>query len=48
VNALGEGRARRYFFAGAQSGTVTFTDKADAFPSFIPLSADSQDILLYI
>lgn len=48
VKALGEGRARRYFSDGAQLGTFTLTAKADIFPSFIPLSADSQDILLYI
>jgi Fic family protein len=48
VKALGEGRARRYFFVGTQSGTFTLAAKADIFPSFIPLSADSQDILLYI
>jgi Fic family protein len=48
VRALGEGRARRYFSVDVQSGRVTFAAKADVFPSFIPLSADSQDILLYI
>lgn len=52
VSAQGEGRARRYFpgdldrqRAGNQHGT---TVGADAFPRFIPLSADSQDILDYI
>lgn len=48
VKALGEGRARRYFADGAQFGIATLAAKADIFPSFIPLSADSQDILLYI
>ena len=48
VKAFGEGRARRYFFVGIQSGTLTLAAKADIFPSFIPLSADSQDILAYI
>ena len=46
VNARGEGRARRYLFIGTQSGTATLAAKTDIFPSFIPLSADSQDILI--
>ncbi len=46
VTARGEGRARRYFGAVADAGPrVT---GADGFPHFIPLSADSQDILAYI
>jgi len=48
VTALGEGRARRYFGAGTQTGIDTKAGSADAFPSFISLSADSQDILAYI
>lgn len=48
VTALGEGRARRYFGAGAQAGTDTLAAGSDIFPRFIPLSADSQDILAYI
>ena len=48
VKALGEGRARRYFVVGGPSGTLTLAVNADVFPSFIPLSADSQDILAYI
>lgn len=48
VTAQGEGRARRYFGIGAQSGTDALAIKADVFPSFIRLSADSQDILAYI
>jgi Fic family protein len=48
VKALGEGRARRYFVVGAPSGTLTLAVNADVFPSFIPLSADSQDILAHI
>ena len=48
VKALGEGRARRYFSVGAPSGTTTLVARVDIFPSFIPLSADSQDILAYI
>lgn len=48
VVATGEGRARRYFFGNLKSrGTEPFP-KADHFPTFIPLSADSQDILAYI
>ena len=48
VTARGEGRARRYFGAGAPFGTDTLVGRADSFPHFIPLSADSQDILSYI
>ena len=48
VTALGEGRARRYLGTGSQTTTNTKTVSADNFPSFIPLSADSQDILTYI
>jgi hypothetical protein len=48
VKALGEGRARRYFSVHSPSGNVTLTINADIFPRFIPLSADSQDILIYI
>lgn len=50
ISAQGEGRARRYSSGdfdrrrtGAQPGPA-----ADAFPRFIPLSADSQDILAHI
>lgn len=48
VTAQGEGRARRYFAAGAPIGTDTLASKADGFPPFIPVSADSHDILAYI
>ena len=48
VAATGEGRARRYFGAVAQAGSVAQAARADRFPTFIPLSADSQDILAYI
>ncbi len=48
VAATGEGRARRYFGAVAQAGSVARCARADRFPTFIPLSADSQDILAYI
>lgn len=43
ISAQGEGRARRYF-AAAQ----TLQAAPDTFPGFIPLSADSSDILHYI
>ena len=49
ITASGEGRARRYFGVGTPSVTVSRPGHgSDAFPSFIPLSADSQDILAYI
>lgn len=51
VTAQGQGRARRYFAAqphAATSPTRAQELKTDAFPSFIPLSADSQDVLAYI
>jgi Fic family protein len=48
VTATGEGRARRYFGADAHAGTDAPTTRSDIFPGFIPLSADSQDILTYI
>ena len=48
VAATGEGRARRYFHADAQPGRGTLATRVDRFPPFIPLSADSQDILAYI
>lgn len=48
IVALGEGRARRYFRADVQSGSAVLATSVDRFPPFIPLSADSQDILAYI
>lgn len=48
VSAHGEGRARRYFGSSATVGTQAVTAGTDSFPAFIPLSADSQDILAYI
>jgi hypothetical protein len=48
VAAMGEGRARRYFRADAQPGRGALATGVDGFPPFIPLSADSQDILAYI
>lgn len=48
LEAVGQGRARQYFSADNPPDKVTSTTQADVFPSFIPLSADSQDILRYI
>lgn len=48
VAALGEGRARRYFRPDTQSGSGVLAAGVDSFPPFIPLSADSKDILAYI
>jgi len=47
ITALGEGRARRYFGTKADIVATSFA-RADIFPSYIPLSADSHDILSYI
>lgn len=46
VTALGVGRARRYFGAGAPAGTDTLAARADSFPRFIPLSADGRTSLI--
>ena len=48
VTAIGEGRARRYFRAGARPNGETYAARPDGFPDFIPLSADSLDIVAYI
>ncbi len=48
ITAQGEGRARRYFGPGAEAGTDARATNADSFPPYIPLSADSQDILAYV
>lgn len=48
VNAQGEGRARRYFAAGTKATDGELSGSDDIFPDFIPVSADSQDILTYI
>ena len=48
VVAKGEGRARRYFRASTQASRGAGVLSVDGFPPFIPLSADSQDILAYI
>lgn len=44
ITAHGEGRARRYYPINAESAVA----QTDQFPEFIPLSADSRDILAYI
>jgi Fic family protein len=46
IRALGAGRARRY--AVAVAPLVPSANLEDAFPRFIPLSADSRDILAYV
>ncbi|WP_024539542.1 Fic family protein [Comamonas badia] len=48
IIALGEGRARRYLDAVAPPSHRVLAAKTDHFPSFIPLSADSLDIVAYI
>ncbi|WVV48406.1 hypothetical protein THH46_04200 [Pseudomonas sp. NA13] len=47
-HCTGEGRARRYFAIEHQAETHALNTDTDAFPAFIPLSADSRDILAYI
>lgn len=47
ITAIGAGRSRRYLPARtATSAALAF--EPDTFPSYIPLSADSRDILAYI
>lgn len=52
INAVGEGRARRYFVGTLNPIAVATPSgqqsQTDSFPTFIPLSADSADILAYI
>lgn len=48
VAARGAGRARRYVCSAAPLGTGERAAQGGGFPRFIPLSADSQDILAYI
>lgn len=48
VTGVGEGRARRYFGAGRLADTSVQHAGTDTFPSSIPLSADSRDILAYV
>ena len=46
IMAVGQGRARRYYAVSASLSTLQ--SLPDSFPSYIPLSADSTDILAYI
>ena len=46
IMAVGQGRARRYHAVSASLSTLQ--SLPDSFPSYIPLSADSTDILAYI
>lgn len=52
IKAVGEGRARRYFVGRLNPVAVATPSgqqsQTDSFPAFIPLSADSWDILAYI
>lgn len=45
LRASGETRSRRYFAVATTIGTALW---GDHFPSYIPLSADSRDILTYV
>jgi len=47
ISAIGEGRARRYL-AVKTSETVASAIAPDIFPDYIPLSADSRDIVAYV
>lgn len=47
IAAIGEGRARRYLEVKA-AGARDSASGLDIFPAYIPLSADSRDILVYI
>lgn len=46
ISGIGEGRARRYL-AVNKVATVAAAEQ-DTFPGYIPLSADSRDILAYV
>ncbi|MCP4238820.1 MAG: Fic family protein [Aestuariibacter sp.] len=48
VIARGEGRGRRYFGTSSQQEADFQASEGDEFPVFIPVSADSHDILGYI
>jgi len=45
--AKGEGRAR-YYFTNKNVKATANNNMADAYPNYIPLSADSKDILSYV
>ena len=47
IAGTGEGRARRYLAAN-RTTTVAAATGHDGFPDYIPLSADSRDILAYV
>ncbi len=47
ITGIGEGRARRYLAAKTAVTKVSATEH-DLFPEYIPLSADSRDILAYV
>lgn len=46
--AIGKGRARRYLAAKTAIITAASATEPDIFPAYIPLSADSRDILAYV
>lgn len=48
IISQGEGRARRYFGVDTSQEVGVQENKPDDFPTFIPVSADSQDILSYL
>lgn len=48
ISAVGEGRARRYFGGSMAVVPSPKVAEPDAFPHYIPLSADSLDIVRYI
>jgi hypothetical protein len=48
ITALSKGRARRYVASSHPTDRHSVAASSDSFPSFIPLSADSRDILSYI
>ncbi|WP_075790969.1 Fic family protein [Massilia putida] len=48
IIAVGEGRARRYFRTASRPDAGVPALVSDGFPAFIPLSADSLDIIAYI
>ena len=48
IIAVGNGRARRYIAVIRRTETAASTTDQDFFPSHIPLSADSRDIVAYV
>lgn len=46
IIGIGEGRARRYL--PVKATTTPVSGEVDGFPDYIPLSADSRDILSYV